>query len=359
MTDDSRIDANRSADASPDSVDDRNGKSRVSIPIGSVSRSFRALPASLSTAVRGLLMAVGAGASLVTLGVSTASALTIVTIKAFQGSWSATTSYTSGVVVTYQGASYIALAANHGVPPSANAAVWGILDAPGATGPTGISGPKGANGATGPTGARGATGTIGATGPTGPKGAQGSTGATGATGPAGPTGHTGASGATGPTGPATVSQGVAGSSTTPIFNLATTGTVVVATPSVSVTGNYYVNATAVLIAGLDESVFCYVSSGNAGNFNDGSIGGFSNFNSGGMLGQAAVADDWLVEAGDVINLYCFAASNTDSSEFVSGTLTATLIDIDNGIATGASHDPHGLPSDNKRHFQNWQTIPRR
>lgn len=65
-------------------------------------------------------------------------------------------------------------------------------------GPTGATGPTGAQGITGPTGATGADGSAGATGPTGAQGVTGITGATGPTGSAGVTGATGATGATGP-----------------------------------------------------------------------------------------------------------------------------------------------------------------
>ncbi len=123
-----------------------------------------------------------------------------VTITTFQSAWVSTASYTPGMVVTYQGASYICLVKNTGVAPNTNAGDWAILDAPGATGP---AGPQGA---TGPTGATGAQGPQGATGPIGP---PGPIGPTGATGPAGPTGPAGATGATGPIG-AQGPQGPAG-----------------------------------------------------------------------------------------------------------------------------------------------------
>ncbi len=98
----------------------------------------------------------------------------------FQGIWSAKTTYKAGAVVTYENASYIALAPSLGAAPNVNNLEWAILDAPGATGPQGPPGPKGA------------TGVSGATGPEGP---VGKTGTTGATGPEGPVGRTGAIGA--------------------------------------------------------------------------------------------------------------------------------------------------------------------
>lgn len=117
----------------------------------------------------------------------------------FQGAWASTTAYASGAIVTYNGASYVSLAANTNVTPGSNASDWALLDAPGATGP---QGPVGATGPKGVTGATGAAGPAGPAGATGAKGAQGVAGPAGSAGPAGPTGAPGATGATGATGPA-------------------------------------------------------------------------------------------------------------------------------------------------------------
>ena len=78
------------------------------------------------------------------------------------------------------------------------------------TGPTGFTGNTGNTGNTGPTGPTGSTGTTGPTGNTGPTGADstvtgptgftGNTGSTGFTGNTGTTGNTGPTGTTGPTG---------------------------------------------------------------------------------------------------------------------------------------------------------------
>jgi hypothetical protein len=119
-----------------------------------------------------------------------------------------------------------------------------------------------------------------------------------------------------------------------------------------------VNATVSFNVPAGGGVFCYAASGNAGNFNDGYIGGLTSVQNQGQVGQAAVVDDWLVEAGDVVNLYCFAISSTGLYEIGGSSITATLINVDNGIATGASVSPQSLPTNNKRRFQNWQTIPR-
>jgi hypothetical protein len=52
--------------------------------------------------------------------------------------------------VTYDNASYIALAASLGAAPKTNGTDWAILDPPGATGTQGPAGVKGGTWATGP-----------------------------------------------------------------------------------------------------------------------------------------------------------------------------------------------------------------
>jgi hypothetical protein len=98
-----------------------------------------------------------------------ASAAVTIDITDFRGVWTSTTNYTVGVVVTYNGASYICLVANTGLAPNAYTAHWALLDAPGLPGETG---PKGAQGVAGPAGPAGAKGATGATGYTGPQGTR-------------------------------------------------------------------------------------------------------------------------------------------------------------------------------------------
>jgi hypothetical protein len=137
-------------------------------------------------------------------------------LNTYVGTWSASTTYAAGDIVTYLGSSYIANLSNINEAPNTSGK-WNIIVSKGDTGPQGATGatgaqgpqgiqgpagPQGATGATGPQGAQGIkgdTGDTGATGPTGPQGPQGDTGPTGATGA---TGAQGIQGATGPTGPA-------------------------------------------------------------------------------------------------------------------------------------------------------------
>ena len=88
------------------------------------------------------------------------------------GTYSNTTTYNSGNVVSLNGTSYIARQTSLlGVNPATDSGTnWSVVAQVGATGPTGPQGAAGFTGNTGPTGA---------TGPTGPTGAIGATGANG------------------------------------------------------------------------------------------------------------------------------------------------------------------------------------
>lgn len=86
----------------------------------------------------------------------------------FRGGYSSSVNYAVNDAVTYQGSSYISVAAvNHGNTPGTNSAYWNVLAAQGAAG---VQGAVGATGATGPQGVPG------------PQGVQGPAGATGAVG---------------------------------------------------------------------------------------------------------------------------------------------------------------------------------
>lgn len=125
-----------------------------------------------------------------------------VAVVSFQGPWSATTKYAQGVVVAYNGSSYIARTGNTGVVPT-NTAVWAVFATQGATGATGAQGPLGPAGPVGPSGAAGPAGPagpLGLPGPVGPQGSKGDKGDKGDTGPQGPQGPQGGQGAQGPAG---------------------------------------------------------------------------------------------------------------------------------------------------------------
>jgi hypothetical protein len=109
--------------------------------------------------------------------------------------WNSSTAYVVDDVVTANGETWIAVAANTNSPPTDSNPEWAKLaarGADGAPGPQGPGGPAGPQGATGPQGPQGPQGAIGETGPQGPAGPQG------ATGPQGPQGETGPQGPPGP-----------------------------------------------------------------------------------------------------------------------------------------------------------------
>ena len=94
----------------------------------------------------------------------------------YKGDYSLQTAYVQSDVVSYQGASYVALASSTGVAPvgvTGSATNWGLLAAQGAVGAQGIAGTPGIPGPPGPAGAPGVPGPQGATGPTGPQGPAG------------------------------------------------------------------------------------------------------------------------------------------------------------------------------------------
>ena len=94
-------------------------------------------------------------------------------------------SYAVNDVVTFQGASYVAIAANQGPSnptPNGNTTVWSVMAAEGATG---VAGAQGLQGPIGPTGSPGPQGLPGVQGPAGPIGPVGPVGAQGPAGPGG------------------------------------------------------------------------------------------------------------------------------------------------------------------------------
>jgi hypothetical protein len=119
----------------------------------------------------------------------------------FRNAFDPTATYAVNDVATYNGSTYVAIAANgpSSQTPDQNPTAWGVMAQQGATGQTGATG---ATGATGPQGLIGLTGATGATGATGPQGV------TGAMGPQGLVGAAGAQGPQGPAGPAGSTAGV-------------------------------------------------------------------------------------------------------------------------------------------------------
>jgi hypothetical protein len=100
----------------------------------------------------------------------------------FRKAFDTAATYAANDVVSYNGSSYVAIAANSGpsnLTPDINTASWTVMaaqGAAGAAGSAGAQGPAGAPGATGGTGATGAVGPAGPAGPMGPVGLQGPAG---------------------------------------------------------------------------------------------------------------------------------------------------------------------------------------
>ncbi|MEO8735346.1 MAG: DNRLRE domain-containing protein [Edaphobacter sp.] len=86
----------------------------------------------------------------------------------FRGSYSSSVNYGFNDAVSYQGASYISIAAsNQGNTPDLTPSDWTVLAARGAIGAQGPMGPSGATGASGAAGPQGISGTAGAAGTAG------------------------------------------------------------------------------------------------------------------------------------------------------------------------------------------------
>jgi hypothetical protein len=130
----------------------------------------------------------------------------------YRNIFSSTATYAVNDVVTYNGSSYVAIAANgpSTQTPDQNTNAWSVMAQQGYPGLNGATGPQGLPGLNGSQGAQGLPGNTGATGPTGPQGIagppgaqgpQGQLGYPGATGPAGPQGIAGPPGPQGPAGP--------------------------------------------------------------------------------------------------------------------------------------------------------------
>jgi hypothetical protein len=197
----------------------------------------------------------------------------------------------------------------------------GIQGLKGDTGATGAQGPQGPKGDTGIQGIQGLKGDAGATGTQGPQGPKGDTGLQGIQGPKGDTGATGATGATGttgaqgpagpagpqgPQGPSGISQGYfAGSRLSvplPCCVFGATATVVQTGPVVA--GTYVVTATALSQLDPGNFVWCYIQlTSGANHYDQGRIGGGGESHN---WGQATTIDEWVVGAGEIFTLVCYA-----------------------------------------------------
>jgi hypothetical protein len=103
-----------------------------------------------------------------------------------------------------------------------------------------------------------------------------------------------------------------------------TESVAVQTNPIQVSGLYYVNATALLnIDAADFAAYCFVTTGTNGFNPDGVFGGSSAV---GHYQNAAIADLWFVNAGDVLQLVCYSNAGDANTYVFNASLSATLID---------------------------------
>jgi hypothetical protein len=254
-----------------------------------------------------------------------------------------TTTFIAGISGNNVGATALPVVIN---PATGQLGTSTLIQGPaGPAGPAGPQGPIGAAGPPGSPGPAGATGATGAIGPAGPIGPTGAAGSPGAPGPQGPAGTSGSSGPAGPQGPPGISTGSFGFTITSVQPLSSNGTIVATTEAVANSGSYYVTANAFIGVDTGDRVTCYVSNGNSGNYFDFIYGGFDNTkNAAFAQTQATVVDDWGVEAGDVMNLYCTSAMGDANSFVTNAAITAIFIANDScppnkGICPSSASSP--------------------
>jgi hypothetical protein len=247
---------------------------------------------------------------------------------------------TAGAVVIIAGGGGIALAANSA--PATIAACYRTGSSPAVL--ERIAGsascPRGYTKVTwnqqGPQGPRGATGAQGPRGATGAQGPKGATGATGAQGPAGPKGTTGAQGPVGPAGAmiGLTTTATQGGDSVPLT--AGTWTQVIATPTVTHAGTYYVSASLVFAAPSGDSVVCQYNANNlefgATVTDDSTVRSF---------GVVTIPINLTVsaQAGTIVPILCEESVAGGSAVFDDGVIHAVLISNSTGTPSAASGAP--------------------
>jgi hypothetical protein len=122
-----------------------------------------------------------------------------------------------------------------------------------------------------------------------------------------------------------------GFTATNVSNLGSYPGTLILEEQIPVTGTYTFNATALLyIDSADPAVYCYVTYGARGASSDGLDGGASNPTWGtsspvSIYTQAAIADYWNIEAGDVAQLYCSSNGNDSSSLVYAAGMNVNLV----------------------------------
>jgi hypothetical protein len=147
----------------------------------------------------------------------------------------------------------------------------------------------------------------------------------------GPAGARGATGARGPQGPAGVSAGISNITTTKVTLQSNVLSPMLFSRSASVSGYYYVNATAMFWVAQGENVVCTLTN------NDSPIGVWSD------VGPVAISSWQTVPAtgrvylyaGQAVGLGCYDSNGAPSTYLYNGAINATLIASEVGPANTA------------------------
>jgi hypothetical protein len=105
------------------------------------------------------------------------------------------------------------------------------------------------------------------------------------------------------------------------------GSVVAQGNAVGTTGEYYINATVMVIDQPADGIYCYTSTvNNGGGIFGNQVGtNVAASTNSTVYASASVADTWFIGAGDAFQLWCYTAGSNTSSVYDSLS-TATLID---------------------------------
>ena len=141
-------------------------------------------------------------------------------------------------------------------------------------------------------------------------------------GPQGPQGQPGSQGQPGPQGPAGVSHGNAGFSGTPVaLNQVQVLTPVLSGGTAPSIGQYYVNASVMLIVGQGDTVTCIIDDNGTGTGAFATVGPVPNQ----TYETLPLAGPVTMSAGDKLGVLCTGYTGNASTSFYDGAITSVLI----------------------------------